>query len=480
MTKDNITLDNDLKEAIIEILNKSVFTIHAGQLEVEAVQVKKVFDESGERQDCCMIDGFYSQGLRKDYRDRIKKVIEENDYIDICKNFEEDNFICETKGKSGEDSAEESKYLLILVCLDLEIINYKEIIRYILKRFLTEVRHYNEFKFIEDKSERFEYFFGSMQKRRILLGDYVEFYLQKKKLPDAEILTELSAAKYEGSDSEARIYFDLSSVKEACAFDDGGKESRVICSSKLRLIRKLMEIAKKDRLYLYAERTENDEFVISKLIEKDNDAVQGTYIKFSGFMHWSIVCNAKEEISYYHGQYLLNASEKDTLHSAKIKEILNKLPDEWKSEMGKCYEESSWNKLVEILRKQRHGTSVILTNCTDKVDDLCSKNRGIRLSECEGFCWDEEREGWNEERILSVTGIDGALFLDMKGNCLAIGVLVDGAATIPGNVGRGARYNSIVNYVMQKEEGFYIGIIVSEDGMVDIVCNKIDETSDRT
>ena len=54
----------------------------------------------------------------------------------------------------------------------------------------------------------------------------------------------------------------------------------------------------------------------------------------------------------------------------------------------------------------------------------------------------------------------------------AFSVLLDGEATVVGDVGRGARYNSTANYIKQKENGRYVGIIISEDGMINIESNR--------
>lgn len=126
-------------------------------------------------------------------------------------------------------------------------------------------------------------------------------------------------------------------------------------------------------------------------------------------------------------------------------------------------------KLVEILHKQKHGTVAIVfaegINAGEEADRLCKKKRGTRIGE--SICYDAEKGCWGEEQILAVSGIDGALFIDYHGKCLAIGVIVDGEAVETGNVGRGARYNSIVNY-MKLHPGC-VGIVVSEDGMIDVI-----------
>lgn len=464
--------DDSLKDSIFKILMESGISIDNDQIEVGAVQMENFFDDSGEHPNFRELSIVCSKGFKIDSTIKVLEGEVGNEIQLICAQLNKDDVICEGKYIEREGKTENAEYLFLVADLSDGVRAYAGIIQFILKSVLRRAKNISEFIAITEGTEKFQIFFENLQRRR-LLGDYAEFYLREKNLPDAEILIELSAARYEGSDSEARIYFDKNSVSNVCTLDEEGKQSRVIHPDKLRLIRKLMEISKRDKLYLYAEKQGDGEFIIKQLVKKKRGEEEGIYIKFSGFMHWSIIHNGKEEITYYHGKYLLNYSDKNALYHAEIENLKRKLPAECINQMANWFSENALESLIKILKKQKHGTSVILTNCKDDLENLCKQNRGMLLACNKKFC-KKSLEKWDEEQILSVTGIDGALFMDLEGNCLVIGVLVDGKATIQGDVGRGARYNSVVNYVRQKEEGLYIGIIVSEDGMINIVSNKSD------
>lgn len=75
--------------------------------------------------------------------------------------------------------------------------------------------------------------------------------------------------------------------------------------------------------------------------------------------------------------------------------------------------------------------------------------------------------------VLNLTSIDGAVLVDFDGNCYAIGFILDGDMAIKGNIGRGARYNSAVNYIeRQKKKGNdFFAVIFSEDKTIDIYSN---------
>lgn len=73
---------------------------------------------------------------------------------------------------------------------------------------------------------------------------------------------------------------------------------------------------------------------------------------------------------------------------------------------------------------------------------------------------------------LIITAIDGALLADLSGKCYAIGVIFDGEVKKLGKVERGARYNSVANYVYIKKceepDSQIFGVIVSEDKSVEV------------
>lgn len=72
--------------------------------------------------------------------------------------------------------------------------------------------------------------------------------------------------------------------------------------------------------------------------------------------------------------------------------------------------------------------------------------------------------------LRSLTSIDGAVLVSPDGRCHAIGVILDGTA-IPGagDPARGARYNSAVRYHSAAEPGTCVIVIVSEDGMINLL-----------
>jgi hypothetical protein len=73
----------------------------------------------------------------------------------------------------------------------------------------------------------------------------------------------------------------------------------------------------------------------------------------------------------------------------------------------------------------------------------------------------------SRETLSTVTNIDGAVLIDPRGQCHAVGVILDGEATGTGDASRGARYNSAVRYE-HAQAGHVLVIVVSEDGMINL------------
>lgn len=410
----------------------------------------------------------------------MKQILEEKD---------EKAFSCMHSIENGERSGITKNYkLLIAVGLKKSAAGYKELFEYIIDNIIEKLNRVGDFIELNKSESGKQQLYGDLLTKWILFGKFAEYYMIKNGLPEPGILTQLSAARYEGSESEARIYFtkeDINTIEKFAedSKDDSKKNSknksrnaRAIAGENLRMIRKLMEISKRNTVHLYAEKSIDDEsgktvHTVTELVQRkgkqdiDSDTEAGTdkntYVKFSGFMHWSLFVEGHEIFSYYHGAYQFNASKERYAYLEDINNL--KGFDQAKREMVE--------KLVKILRKQKHGAVAIIfdeeTDAAAEAKRLCDMKRGTRI--CETICYDKE-EGWNEEQILAVSGIDGALFIDHSGKCQAIGVIVDGKAVKTGDVGRGARYNSIANYMKQKRG--CVGIVVSEDGMINVIQER--------
>lgn len=286
-----------------------------------------------------------------------------------------------------------------------------------------------------------------------LTAMYVNHYLVSNAFPADTLFTALSAEQYEKNDSLARIVFldSTESCNLACEFD----KKYELSNENLRMIRKLMEITKESDLALVAVKDGDN---IWSIVGTTEATKANLTIKFEGKLNWSLIEGEKEKFQFYKGQYILNLGEGKKEYETQIRDV--------HPQYQKIVRE-----LVKILEKQKHGTVAIIStkaHLVKEIERLCPMNKGIRIKEF-NFLDSKTKEHYIHQ--IGMTNIDGAVFIDKKGICHAIGVIVDGETLVEGDAGRGARYNSVKNYVSwvyKIKNEYFVGIIISEDGMINI------------
>lgn len=123
---------------------------------------------------------------------------------------------------------------------------------------------------------------------------------------------------------------------------------------------------------------------------------------------------------------------------------------------GEYDREALWN-LASAAREAEHGTMLVISAQADvEANRLGSQALPIEPTFADGF-------------IKQVTGIDGAVLVDPFGRSHAIGVILDGTATTEGDRSRGARYNSAVKYLVSQKDTPTVILLVSEDGMINLL-----------
>lgn len=113
--------------------------------------------------------------------------------------------------------------------------------------------------------------------------------------------------------------------------------------------------------------------------------------------------------------------------------------------------------LMKVQMQQRHGSMIVVA--ADVVAEA------DRLSG-QGTCIEPVRI--SDALLRSASDIDGTILVDPFGNCHAIGVILDGAASDMCTPSRGSRYNSGVRYV-KAGLNRRLAIVVSDDGTVDLI-----------
>lgn len=113
--------------------------------------------------------------------------------------------------------------------------------------------------------------------------------------------------------------------------------------------------------------------------------------------------------------------------------------------------------LVRGAIEQKHGTLLVVSEqAVEEAARLAAQATPVKPVDL------------SDAVIRRVTGIDGAVLLDVTGRCHAIGVILDGVAVRDGDPARGARFNSAKRYVANAKAST-VAFVVSEDGKVNVL-----------
>lgn len=179
-------------------------------------------------------------------------------------------------------------------------------------------------------------------------------------------------------------------------------------------------------------------------------------IRFTKYYTWHL-CHANNEMMEV--AYCQPSLPKQPFNEQKLRADLSRIFTN--------IQEINIEKLVPLINEainQKHGTMLVITS-----DAESEANRLANQSTC------IFPKDITPEAISLVTSIDGAVLLDPKGKCFAIGVILDGLATPEGDPARGARYNSAIKYANKKNECLIV--IVSEDGYIDFLPDLLPQLS---
>ena len=122
--------------------------------------------------------------------------------------------------------------------------------------------------------------------------------------------------------------------------------------------------------------------------------------------------------------------------------------------------------IIDTAILQRHGTSIVIcSKAREEAVRLAEKSRAIKIVPV-------SLAGHNRS-ITKMTSIDGAILLSPDGICYAIGAILDGEAVTGGDTARGARFNSLNNYVQWRTKSDkacqVMAVVISEDQTIDIL-----------
>jgi hypothetical protein len=257
-------------------------------------------------------------------------------------------------------------------------------------------------------------------------------------------LDEISAQPYEGRSGAGALLLASAthpSVERVLDFVEP------ITVSETRSMRKTLEMAGSGHHLLCNGR---EVVGLARLRETYEPADENAFV-------FTVMSRGVWELSHGHMPLLRMSNTRPSLPQPRLD------PEHFKSVARRVFPvitdaetEALW-ELAESASDASHGTMLVVhSNAQTEAARLTPQAQQVRPQRLD------------EALLASVTSIDGAVLLDPSGTCHAVGVILDGHASGHGDPSRGARFNSAVRY-HEAERGQCLIIIVSEDGMIDLL-----------
>lgn len=259
-------------------------------------------------------------------------------------------------------------------------------------------------------------------------------------------LDEVSAQPYEGRAGSGGLLLAAESnerVRSVLRF------TTPIRLSETRAVRKALEMTSPN-LHLWSDGEKV--LGLAELHDAYDPQAQDAYL-------FTVVGRSTWELSHADTPLLRVSNTRPALPAPRL------APEEFRSITARVFPEANGDdidrlwKLTTGAADASHGTMLVVhRNAAAESARLVPQSQQVTPTQL------------NPDVLSTVTNIDGAVLVDIHGQCHAIGVILDGHATGDGDASRGARYNSGVRY-QAAQSGDCLVIIVSEDGMVNLLPN---------
>lgn len=296
--------------------------------------------------------------------------------------------------------------------------------------------------------------------------------------PDEYIITELSKTAYERKYKQMKLaFFPLCEKLENLNVKWNDELYIDFSDKNVKQIRKSLQPLDNDFFLVFCTYyNEEKKDILYRAIGivsqyNLNENTENTYyiVNIEGFGSWdfSIVSHNPSHESHPIFRY----KDDDYFSPEIMGDFYEKI-----KEMKNNWLESSerFKEFFEQILSKKCGTSFVIfeksTDAEKEAKRLASKKpgRGILLDET--FNLNVFKSG----DFLNLLDIDGGLILDKCGKCYAYACIFDGIIlkTFEGNRSRGARFNSMCNYIHYKnvkDKMECIGAVFSDDGGIDLV-----------
>jgi hypothetical protein len=328
-----------------------------------------------------------------------------------------------------------------------------------------------------EEEKRINKLIGNLMSREWLVEQYRRAVITGCNLPDCELLIQISAMEYEKrfTTSSLCFYSDDKCPEESREMKFLGGKNLDFSVSNLRTIKKYMELAGKKNVLVLTASNKRDKLKYRMVgIASNVDDDDCVFLDITSKLSWKIYRKDPRSkivlLEYKEGIFKIPVLERGEEAGQQIAKIDNYLSGYSK------YVEKIKSTIEAAVTNASHGTSLVFIGdkeekCNQEVGflekeitRLANVNRARQIEPIDLKKHVEISEG--------IFDIDGAVFLDMKGKCHAVGVIVDGIAKVSGDAGRGARYNSLYTYgtgLIDHSDIIFVIAIISEDGMVSVM-----------
>jgi hypothetical protein len=257
-----------------------------------------------------------------------------------------------------------------------------------------------------------------------------------------DALNIISSLPYEGAGAVGELVFARADSE---AVDLRVRFNKPVRIHEHKLARKIIEMSGYGLLCV----NHGAEGIIGLGMQHAGEADDVIRVSFSGHYKWDL---------YYKNILLMRtAFGVPSIPSVRLKE------EAFRSNVRRIFpgingsaERRLW-RIVEAAMEQRHGTIIVVSEAA-AAEAMRLKKQSLGIDPIE----------LTHDLAHRLSGIDGALLIDPKGICYAIGVILDGMATNDGDLSRGARYNSASRYISSAKSPT-ICLVVSEDGYVNLL-----------
>ena len=286
-----------------------------------------------------------------------------------------------------------------------------------------------------------------------------------------EVLDKISLTRYEGAKSKGKLAFSVCTNSNVlCQQCDWTLEETALADvDHVRLLRKLLAGTGKDCALAFFADPQADPYMspatcVGVISENKAQSFCPVTVKLDGPMNWKFCYQNEVLFQRTHNGYQIDKSD-----------IRLKLEHTIKRIFGINYSNSQLKKTLDRI-KSKHGAAIIIAdfNNAKQIQKRLKKLHQDKKAMAVNFSQDIYQNAALDtaiENISSAAAMDGAVVIDLQGRIRYVAVILDGRSKVVGDLSRGARYNSIKNFVYSLND-LVIGIVLSEDGGADIIYKE--------